>query len=337
MKETLKKVCYEIDFSGVIFVKREADVIFQLTAGYSNRADKRANLINTKFGIASGCKLFTAIGICQLVEKGMLSFDTKLKDCLHISFPYFHEDITIHHLLTHTSGIPDYFDEAVMDDYADLWKERPTYHMNSLTDFLPMFQKNQMMYKPGEKFHYNNAGFIVLGLIIEQHTGLAFTDYIESNVFARCGMADSGYFSLDHLPSNTAYGYIDHKDGTWRTNFFSIPIKGGADGGAFITAQDMMKCWEGLLDYKLLSKKYTNILLTPHVTVKNEQHYGYGIWISKKNGDIFKYYVIGYDPGVSFHSSFYPGLGIKAVIPSNKSSGPYEIIKSIEDNLIINK
>ncbi|MFP3472933.1 serine hydrolase domain-containing protein, partial [Micrococcus sp. SIMBA_144] len=75
----------------------------------------------------SGCKLFTAIGIAQLVEKKQLSFKTKLRDCLNVSLPHFDPNITIHQLLTHTSGIPDYFDEAVMEDYEDLWKQTPMY------------------------------------------------------------------------------------------------------------------------------------------------------------------------------------------------------------------
>ncbi|MDQ0218756.1 class C beta-lactamase-related serine hydrolase [Peribacillus cavernae] len=332
----IDKIVADIDdfvgLSGVVYMKNGNDVVFESAYGYSNRAEELSNTVNTRFGIASGCKLFTAIGICQLVEKGALSFHTRLKDCLGINFPNFDESITIHHLLTHSSGIQDYFDEEEMDDFEELWKEQPTYLLNHLKDFLPMFQNNQMMFKPGERFHYNNAGFIVLGLIIEQQTGLSFTDYMESEVFNRCGMRDSGYFSLDNLPKNTAYGYIDNEeDGTWRTNVFSIPIKGGADGGAFITAPDMMKLWEGLFNHELLSEAYTNALLNPHIAVKGEAYYGYGIWINKRNNNIFKYHVIGYDPGVSFHSSVYPDLGIKLVVPSNKGYGSFDVTKAIED------
>ncbi|WP_141433926.1 serine hydrolase [Bacillus sp. 03113] len=321
-----------IDFSGVVYMKSGNDVVFKSAYGYANRAEELSNTLNSRFGIASGSKLFTAIGICQLVEKGTLSFYTRLKDCLDIDFPNFDESITIHHLLTHSSGVPDYFDEEMMDDFEDLWKEQPMYLLKSLTDFLPMFQNKEMMFKPGEKFHYNNAGYIILGLVIEQQTGLRFTDYIESEVFTRCGMRDSGYFAIDHLPKNTAYGYIDNQeDGTWRTNVYSIPVKGGADGGAFITALDMMKLWERLLNYELLSEEYTNALLNPHIFVKGEVYYGYGLWINKRQNTIFKYHVMGYDPGVSFHSSVYPNLGIKLVVPSNKSSGSFNVIKAVEN------
>ncbi len=331
-KRIIEEVSTEIDFSGAIYMTSEEGV-FQAAFGEANRAEKLKNTISTRFGIASGCKLFTAIAICQLVEKGLLSFQTKLKDCLDIPFPHFHEDITIHQLLTHTSGIQDYFDETVMDDFEDLWKERPVYSLRSVGDFLPMIQNNGMKYEPGETFHYNNAGFLILGLVIEQQSGQSFVDYVESDIFRQCGMNDSGYFSLDRLPENTAYGYIDEQDGTWRTNVYSIPVQGGPDGGAFITPPDMTKLWKGLLSYQLISEEHTKLLLTPHVLVKEDVYYGYGIWINKKNEEVFKYHVMGYDPGVSFHSSYYPQYNCTLVVPSNKSSGAFPITKAIENNL----
>ncbi|MFA9560641.1 serine hydrolase domain-containing protein [Evansella sp. AB-rgal1] len=333
VNQKVNEVCEKIDFTGVIFVKVADDIIIQSSYGYSNRADELRNTISTRFGIASGCKLFTAIAICQLVEKGVLSFQTKLKECLPIDFPHFNEDITVHHLLTHSSGIPDYFDETIMDDFEDLWKSKPMYRILELSDFLPMFQNEKMMFSPGKRFHYNNAGYIILGLIVEQISGSRFTNYIVNNVFKPCGMNDSGYFSLDNLPKNTAYGYIDHADGTWRTNIYSIPITGGADGGAFVTAMDMMKMWEGIEKHKLLSEELTNKLFTPSIHVEKNEFYGYGVWITKRNDKIFKYHVMGYDPGVSFHSSLYPEYQAKLVVPSNKGSGPYDIMEMLEEKL----
>jgi CubicO group peptidase (beta-lactamase class C family) len=84
--------------------------------------------------------------------------------------------VTIQHLLTHTSGIPDYFDEEVMDDFEELWQNNPMYHVKELKDFLPMFLDEVMMFQPGERFHYNNSGYILLELIVEELTGLEFTD-----------------------------------------------------------------------------------------------------------------------------------------------------------------
>ncbi|MBO1580671.1 serine hydrolase [Bacillus sp. XF8] len=329
--KAIKEITDKVEFSGVVLMKDENEVVLESAFGYANRSEKLLNTIQTRFGIASGSKLFTAIGICQLVEKGMLTFDTKLIDCLDIHFPNFDKDITIHHLLTHSSGIPDYFDESVMENFEDLWKETPMYLLKSLHDFLPLFQEDKMMFTPGERFHYNNAGFILLGLIIEKQTGLDFTEYISRNIFHAIGMKYSGYYSLDKLPINTALGYIeDKKNQSWRTNVYSIPMKGGADGGAFITARNMMGFWEALFNHNLLSKKYTDILLTPHILVADNHFYGYGVWIEKRNQDIFKYHVMGYDPGVSFRSAVYPNLKIKLVIPSNRGFGPEQMMKRLE-------
>jgi CubicO group peptidase (beta-lactamase class C family) len=323
--------CKELDFSGVVLVKQGTEVLSESAHDFANRSDRLPNTPGTRFGIASGSKLFTSIGIGQLVEKGVLSFNTRLKDCLDIDFPHFDDGVTIHHLLTHTSGIPDYFDEEVMTDFEELWKETPVYHMRSLGDFLPFFQSNRMKFAPGDRFHYNNAGFILLGLIIEQQTGKSFTDHIESEIFQKAGMDRSGYFSLDRLPHSTAFGYIEDKEeNTWRTNLYSIPVKGGADGGAFITASDMMSLWEALFSYKLVNEETTRKLLTPHVHVNGEVHYGYGIWMNQRDDEIYKFHVMGYDPGVSFRSSYYPQLDLKLAIPSNRESGPFEVTKAIE-------
>ncbi|KON87763.1 penicillin-binding protein [Sporosarcina globispora] len=330
----LSSVINNVNFSGVVLVKEKEDITLQLAEGYSDRVNKTANNLGTRFGIASGCKIFTAVGICQLVEKGIISFETRLKDVLEDVFPFFDETITVHHLLTHTSGVPDYFDESIMADFEELWKERPMYLLNHLRDFLPMFQNKKMMFKPGEKFHYNNAGFILLGLIIEKKAGLSFQDYAHCRIFEPCAMKDSGFFRFDNLPKNTAIGYIDNKeDGTWRTNIYSLPIRGGSDGGAYVTAQDMSLFWEGLCNKKLLSEEYTERLMTPHVKVDENEYYGYGLWISKKNEAIYKYHLMGYDPGVSFHSAFYPKDRITVVIPSNKSFGPFTVMEEIEKDL----
>lgn len=327
----IKDIQQKIDFSGVVLIKKENDLVYEKAFGYANKSECINNTLQTRFGIASGCKIFTAIGICQLVEKGIITFHTKLKECLSIEFPNFNENITVHHLLTHSSGIPDYFDESIMDNFEDLWKQNPMYLLKSLRDFLPLFQNNKMMFTPGRKFHYNNAGFIILGLIIEEQTGLTFTEYIEKNIFIPLGMKDSGYFSLDRLPGHTALGYIkDVNKQTWRTNAYSIPIKGGSDGGAFITAPDMLRFWEALFNYEVISQENTELLLKPHIQVKNNQFYGYGIWIETRQNNVFKYHVMGYDPGVSFRSAVYPDLGITLVIPSNKGEGPEKIMGEIE-------
>lgn len=318
------------EFSGVISVKQDGKVIFENSYGYANRSHKVENKINTKFGIASGTKLLTAIAIGQLVEKGKITFKTYLKDCLDITFPHFDSNITVEHLLTHSSGIPDYFDEEVMDDYSELWIERPMYNIRSLKDFLPLFQDRQMDFKPGEKFKYNNSGFIVLGLIVEHQSGMSFIEYITKNILEACDMNDSGYFYSNKLPENTALGYVKEESGEWRTNIYDVPIIGGSDGGVYTTAEDLSKLWEGIFSYRLLSKDTVELMFTPHLQEEDTWYYGYGVWMIKEQ-EILKYFIMGYDPGVSMFSSFFPKHNIIATVLGNTEYGSGPISRAIQD------
>ncbi len=221
-----------------------------------------------------------------------------------------------------------------MDDFEELWVTKPMYHIRKLKDFLPLFQDEPMKEEVGESFHYNNAGYILLGLIVEQASGLEFSEYIQAYIFNKANMTESGYFAMDSLPQNTALGYIDKTDGTWKTNIYSLPVKGGSDGGAFVTANDMAKLWKTLMNYQLLNEAYTNKLLSSHTQVNEDEYYGYGVWINKATeNNIFKYHVMGYDPGISFHSAHYPDLSINVVVCSNKSDGAFDVMSGIEEEL----
>lgn len=332
VNENVQAVIGEIDFSGTVLVKRNDEVIQQFNNGYANRSYEALNNEQTRFGIASGCKIFTAVAICQLVEKGLLSFESKLSELLDTSFPHFDPDITIHHLLTHTAGIPDYFDEELMEDFEELWVKHPMYLMRSGHDFLPLFQDEPMKLGVGERFHYNNAGYVLLGLVVEKISSMRFEEYIVESVFKVAGMKDSGYFVMDALPENTALGYIDNEDGSWKSNIYSVPAKGGADGGAFITVEDMNRFWEALFDFALLSERITKRLLTPYINTDDhyDRFYGYGVWIDIHDSNITKYHVMGYDPGVSFHSAYYPKSDKITVVCSNKSEGAFDVFKALE-------
>lgn len=319
----------EIQFSGTYFVKTK-ETEYSGSYGYANRSEKTMNQINTRFGIASGSKLFTAIAVCQLIEQGKLAFDTKLKDCLNIEFPNFDEQITIQQLLTHTSGIPDYFDEDEMDDYEELWAAIPMYKLRTLKDFLQLFQHKEMKFAPGETFHYNNAGYIILGLVVEQASGLVFSEYVKQFIFQKAGMKDSGYFEMDALPERVAIGYIKKPDGTYRTNVYSLPVKSASDGGAYITAKDMSHLWDALFGNQLLSKEMTDALLKPHVQINDDIYYGYGLYMKNTGNRVEKYILMGYDPGYNFRSVYYPDDEFAIVVCSNKSDGAFDVIREIE-------
>lgn len=319
-----------VSFNGSCIVTNRQGDVWQLATGDANRSERLPNTVSTRFGIASGCKLFTAIAICQLIERGQLELTSTLRDCLLPEVSASFGDVTIEALLTHTSNVPDYFDETEMDDFETLWETQPMYRMRRPADFLPLFRHRPLRPTDGA-FRYNNAGYILLGLIVEQVSKMTFTEYVEQSIFAPAEMLDSGYFTLDALPERTALGYIDNEDGTWRTNHYAIPIQGGPDGGAFVTAPDFLKLWDALLDHRLLRADMTARLLTPHIQVNDHGYYGYGIWIqTDSRRDVFKYHVMGYDPGVSFHAAYYPKTGMRTAVCSNHSDGAFDLMKAIE-------
>lgn len=152
LSELVSAIQSRVNFSGSVFVEDKDKVLVNINFGYANRSDQLENNSTTRFGIASGCKLFTAIAICQLVEAEKISFDSKLSDFRNIDFKNFDDKVTVHHLLSHTSGIPDYFDEDIMDDFEELWVNNPMYQIRNLKDFLPMFQNNPMKSEIGNRF-----------------------------------------------------------------------------------------------------------------------------------------------------------------------------------------
>lgn len=316
------------NFSGVIKISKSKMTIYEKTYGFSDISNERLNNIDTSFGVASGAKLLTAISICKLVEDKKLKFESLLKD--YIDFDNFDKDITIDNLLTHTSGIPDYFDETLMSDFSELWINKPMYMMKEPKDFLELIKSQKTMFKPGEKFFYNNGAFVILAYIVEKVSGKKFVDFVKENIFDVLEMDHSGYFSMDILPKNCAYGYIENNDGSFKTNIYSIPIIGGGDGGVFLNANDISKLWNGLLNYKLLDKDITSNLLTPKIHVNSDLYYGYGIWIVKRDDGIYKYYITGSDPGVTFESAIYPKEEVEITILGNTEFNSYELIREIE-------
>ena len=218
-----------------------------------------------------------------------------------------------------------------MEDYAALWHDLPVYRLRSPADFLPLFQTKPMQFPPGTRFHYNNAGFVVLALVVEHVTGMAFDRYVTQHVFEASGMTSSGYFATDQLPARTAYGYIEDAPGDeWRTNFFAVPIIGGGDGGAYVTATDVITFWMSLLNDTLLPPELTRTFLTPHVQAQADYMYGYGIWMTRLMNGGMKYIMSGGDPGVDFRSSCYPEPDLQIVAIANTTQGASEMAKALE-------
>ena len=324
----------EPDFSGVISVRKGKEVIFRNSYGYADINNKIPNEIETKFATASAGKVFVAVGILQLIQKGKLKLNDTIGSLLDFDLKAIDKGITIRQLLNHTSGIPDYFDESVMEEYAELWQDFPSYRIRKSMDLVPLFINKPMMYKAGEKFQYNNTGFVVLGLMIEKITGKMFDDYLATNVFAPCGMLNTGYYELDRLPAKCANSYIyDTQRNEFYTNIYSVDAKGTGAGGAFTTAIDVEKFWDNLLNGKLISDDLLREMLSLQSS-DSDDYYGYGIWLEKTKDGSFEPWFQGCDPGVSFLSSYDRNQKINITILSNTGNDVWKLQHDIISKIL---
>ena len=331
---TLDAAIDEHTFSGVIDIRHKDTVLYARAAGHADRSNKIPNTLETRFGIASGTKFFTALAIGKLIEAKKLSLSTPLKDCLALDFPRYSPEITIRHLLTHTSGIPDYLDEDKVTDFDNFTLTIPWYELRGPRDYLAVFPDEEMKFTPGERFAYSNGGYILLGVVIEELTGMKYQDFVAQAIFQAIGMHQSGYFALNKLPEKTALGYVEEEVG-WRTNVYNLPIVGASDGGAFTTVHDLMTLWAAFWGGEIVSKELVELYAAPHVKAGAEGaniYYGHGLWIHEDAGRQRKVYIMGRDAGVSFKSSLYQNANLQVTVISNTTHGAWHLLRVIESS-----
>lgn len=325
----------EHGFSGVIWICHHDRVLYERAAGYADRSNKVANTLATRFGIASGTKFLTALAIGKLIAAGKLSFSTKLKDCVALNFRHYSPEITIRHLLTHTSGIPDYLDESKITDFNNFKLSIPWYELRGPRDYLAAFPDEAMKFAPGEGFAYSNGGFILLGVVLEELTGLKYQDFVEQAILQPSGLTRSGFFALNKLPEQTALGYIEESSG-WRTNIYNLPIVGASDGGAFTTVQDVATLWAAFWGNKILPKELVDIYASPYVKAEGEgehTYYGHGLWINEEPGRKREVYITGGDAGVSFKSVVNRDAELQVTVISNTTDGAWPVLREIRKAL----
>jgi CubicO group peptidase (beta-lactamase class C family) len=312
-RELADRVAAEASFSGAVRIERDGELILAAAAGLRHRGEELPNRPDTRFAIASGSKLFTALAIAALSRDGRLRLDDRLVDRAGVDLPGLDPAITIEQLLRHTSGAPGYVDG---DDYEAVWHDRPLHRMRGPRDFLPLFAGREMVHPPGERFVYNDGGYLLLGLVIEAVAGAPFHEVVEAQVLRPAGMADSSYFAADRLPGNCALGYVRDPDDGWRSNVFAIPPRGGGDGGAYATAEDLGRLWRALAGGGLLGAELTaRVLDTSTATGLEPPHdrCGLGLWAE---GDR-QVFVEGWDPGVAMWSGLIRDAGVTVTVLGN--------------------
>jgi CubicO group peptidase (beta-lactamase class C family) len=306
-------------FTGVFSAADETGVVFERCAGFRNLSEQLPNQKDTTFGVASGTKLFTGLSVCKLIEQGKLSLDDKLWDVLPYDLGQIDKRVTLRHLLTHTSGIGDYLDEEA-DDYDEkaeaLAEAYPLYLWEQLSYYLQMITPLPKKFEPGERFGYSNAGFVLLGLVIEAAAKKPYRQFVTDEIITPLKLRRTGFYRMDSLPANTALGYMEDDDGQWTTNLFTLPIIGGPDGGIFTCAEDMDTLWRALFAGRILSDDMLKTFLTPQAKRDENRSYGLGVFIYQHNQNT-AYYALGADAGVHFFSIYFPKQKLTATALNN--------------------
>ena len=305
----LAKLVRSDQFSGVVLIAKDGKPLFRKAYGFANLADRIPNREDTKFNMASMGKMFTGVAILQLTESGRLSLDDKVGKYLP-DYPnsVVRDSVTIRQLLTHTAGLGNFWDE-----HAKLAKER----FKSVSDYLPLFVNQSLLYTPGTSFVYSNSGYMVLGLILEQVTGQSYFDYVKEHIYKPAGMTNTDAYELDYVVPNLATGYTRsiERPGQWMNNSYVNVVKGGPAGGSFSTADDLLSFANALMQFKLLSREKTADLTAGKVPYGNRR-YAYGFTEEIANG----HRIIGHGGGhigIADELMIFPDLGYTVVILTN--------------------
>ena len=319
-------------FSGVFSLSGEQGIIFEKCCGYRNINEKLTINKNTAFGIASGTKMFTGLAICKLIDENKLTLDEKICDLLSFDLGQIEKDVTVFHLLTHTSGIGDYIDEESsnsVEQMEALYKQHPVYLWERLEYYLPMITPLPPKFKPGERFGYSNAGFVLLGLVIEAVSHIPYQQFVRQMIIEPLGLKHTGFYRSDFLPSNVALGYMsDNENGEQRTNIFNLPVIGGSDGGLYTCADDLDIIWRAVFANKILSEAMTEQFLKPQIVRSEGKSYGLGVYRSNR-GDNLVYYAVGGDFGVDFFTAYFPKQKIVASALGNTEINTYPLFESL--------
>jgi CubicO group peptidase (beta-lactamase class C family) len=311
-------------FSGAALVAKDGKPIFQKAYGLANQKTNVPNRTDTKFNLGSMNKMFTAVAIMQLVEQGKIAVsDTVGKHLPDYPNKEIGNQVTIDQLLTHTSGMGDYHNDKFFSRSRRLEK---------VADFVPFFVDEPPAFPPGTKWKYSNAGYVVLGLIIEKISGQSYYDYVRERIYQPAGMVNTDHRFPEKEKANIAIGYTRQGSrgpdaGPRRENTSARPESGSPAGGGYSTVLDMLRFDRALKDHRLLGAESTRLMTTAKKLDEGGFGYAYGFGNHRINGQrLFGHN--GGAPGIGAQFDVYPDHGSTVVILSNYD---YREMKAVVD------
>ncbi len=302
-------------FSGNVGITKNDELIFNRSLGEADMRYHVPNNGDTKFNLGSMNKIFTAVAILQLYEQKKLDLLDKVAKFLP-EFPN-GDKITIHHLLSHTSGLGSFWNQKFEEKFKSI---------RSIDDYMDLFIGESLLFQPGERFEYSNAGFIVLGKIIEVITGKSYDEYVQKHIYDKAGMQNTFCYEIDRTVPNLAMGYthgtdidnfcLDH----YINNFLIIPVKGSSAGGGYSTIEDLVSFAKALKKGDLISQHSLDMMQEPTIAEGIEflraEGYGYGC----QTGIIGKNKFYGHGggaPGIATMLMIFPDIDVVVAILAN--------------------
>jgi CubicO group peptidase (beta-lactamase class C family) len=310
-------------FNGNVLIADHGKIVYKKSFGVSNFDTKAPLNDSSVFELASVSKQFTAAGILILKEKGKL----QLTDSLRKFFPELpYHNITVRHLLNHTSGVPDY--ESVMNEK---WDRHKIAFNNDMIQFFAK-EKTPVEFKPGQSWAYSNTGYALLASIIEKASGQSYKEFLAQNIFSPLKMTHSRIYNTrrsGELVQNYAYGFVwsdslktfmlPDSVKRYKMVFWLDGIQG--DGVVNSTTEDLLKWDRGLMSYQILSKETTDAMLSRQAVIDSasDQNYGYGVMVSKNDLGNFITHSGGW-PGYTTNLERYVDQDLTIIILSNNES-----------------
>ncbi|TCC17333.1 class A beta-lactamase-related serine hydrolase [Kribbella speibonae] len=318
-------------FSGTVLVTRDGRPVVSRSIGYADQEKGIRNRADTRYCLASVTKMFTATAIAQLAQRGSLSLVDPVGKYLTGFKPEIADHVTIHHLLTHTSGLGDYMQIAGYFEESATW----TTPRQMMDGTLRYIRTESLAFTPGAGSKYSNSAFHVLGCIVEKISGESYYDYIRKHVFRPAGMTASDFTLLSQWKTDSrfAHPYPTDEDGK-RYDALDrgmFGVIGSPAGNAFATAPDLVRFARALNDGTLVSATYRDVFVTPKFPMpplpakpglpEVTNFIGYGMDSAILNGVLITGH-LGGAPGISTSTEWYPGRGWTAIHLGNYDAAP---------------
>jgi len=259
-------------FSGTVLVRKDGKILLTRAAGVANRDFDAPVRLDTKFNLGSMNKMITGVAAMMLVRQGKLSLDDPIGKYLDATWlPKVDKNkVLVKHLLTHTSGLGSYFNDAYVRSSRLLYR--------TVDDYKPLVADDTLAFEPGSRWAYSNTGMLVAGAVIEKASGMDYFEFVRKNITGPAGMKNTDCYELDKVNPNLAVGYERRPTASgpdYRNNIFDHVLRGGPAGGGYSTVEDLDRFAQALRGDTLLDAASKQELWKPRPEIASPS-YGLG-------------------------------------------------------------